>query len=57
VSCAFTFILPLVYVFSVHESNTNNNSLKDEERLQRNPTPQSFQASQLEQGNEEKLVD
>jgi hypothetical protein len=44
-------------VFNVRESNTNNNSLRDEERLQRSPTPQSFQPSQLEQGNEEKLVD
>jgi hypothetical protein len=45
-------IRPLVQVFSVHESNTNNNSLRDDEKLQRSPTPQSFQPSQLEHGNE-----
>jgi hypothetical protein len=43
-------------VFNVHESSINNNSLRDEKRLQRSPTPQSFQPSQSKQGNEE-LVD
>jgi hypothetical protein len=39
-------IWPLVQVFSVHENSTNNDSLKDDEKLQRRPTPQSFQPSQ-----------
>ncbi len=44
-------IRPLVQVFSVHENSTNNNSLKDDEKLQKSPTPQSFQPSQLKHGN------
>jgi hypothetical protein len=44
-------------VFIVHESSNNNNNLRDEKRLQRSPTPQSFQPSQSEQGNEKELID
>jgi hypothetical protein len=50
-------IRPSVQVFSVHESSTNINSLRDEKKLQRSPTPQSFQPSQSKHGNEEELVD
>ncbi len=50
-------IWPPIQVFNVHEISVNCKSLRDEERLQRSPTPQRFQPSQLEHRNEKKLVD
>jgi hypothetical protein len=44
-------------VHNVHDSNISNNSLREEERLQQSPTPQSFQLSQLKQVDEGELID
>lgn len=48
---------PQVQVHNVHDSSISNNSLREEERLQTSPTPQSFQLSQLEQVDEGEIID